>query len=189
MTRPDATPTRTSPLAYPGRHLNFDCNSQVPCGTHNGREIFYVFGRYPFRPNGNRYPVLDLVICHGSFLNADSTYVHKNKHFKGFGSFGDIQVRDRKMYVVPTPFAIAEGTAHHHTLIVPTGMPVASHLVEIGTLVRREVDKIVSVYRFDLGTSELSTTLVDNPHAGRVHEFRIYRLVGDPTVPVTWRAP
>jgi|SRR5829696_8936912 len=28
----------------------------------------------------------------------------------GFGSYGDILVRDRKMYVAPTPFALAEGT-------------------------------------------------------------------------------
>lgn len=34
-------------LAYPGRELNYDCNSQVPSGHHNGRTIFYVFGRYP----------------------------------------------------------------------------------------------------------------------------------------------
>jgi hypothetical protein len=29
------------------------------------------------KPDGNRYPVLDLVICHGAFLNADHEYVHK----------------------------------------------------------------------------------------------------------------
>jgi hypothetical protein len=92
-------------LAYPGREADYDCNSQVPCGEHNGRQVFYVFGRYPTKPDGNRYPVLDLVICHGSFLNADNTYIHKNKSFRGFGSYGDILVRDRKMYVAPTPFA------------------------------------------------------------------------------------
>ncbi len=43
--------------------------------------------------------------------------VHKNKNFRGFGSYGDILVRDRKMYVAPTPFALTEGTAHHRTLI------------------------------------------------------------------------
>ncbi len=74
-------------LAYPGRDADYDCNSQVPRGEHNGRQIFYVFGRYPTRPDGDRYPVLDLVICHGSFLNADSTYVHQNKSFRGFGSY------------------------------------------------------------------------------------------------------
>jgi hypothetical protein len=34
-------------LAYLGREDNYDCNSQVPSGIHNGRTIFYVFGRYP----------------------------------------------------------------------------------------------------------------------------------------------
>ncbi len=34
-------------LAWPGRERDYDCNSQVPSGFHNGRQIFYVFGRYP----------------------------------------------------------------------------------------------------------------------------------------------
>jgi hypothetical protein len=34
-------------LAYPGRDASYDCNSQVPCGEHNGRQVYYVFGRYP----------------------------------------------------------------------------------------------------------------------------------------------
>ena len=59
-------------LAYPGRTADYDCNSQPPCGEHNGCQVFYVFGRYPAKPDGNRYPVLDLVVCHGSFLNADT---------------------------------------------------------------------------------------------------------------------
>lgn len=64
-------------LAYPGREANYDCNSQVPSGFHNGRTIFYVFGRYPAAPDGDTYPVLDLVVCHGGFLNAHHDYVHK----------------------------------------------------------------------------------------------------------------
>ena len=121
-------------LAYPGRDADYDCNSQVPCGEHNGRQVFYVFGRYPTKPDGNRYPVLDLVVCHGSFLNAGNTYVHNNKSFRGFGSYGDILVRDRKMHVAPTPFALANGTAHHRTLILPPDMPVDEDLTEIATL-------------------------------------------------------
>ena len=34
-------------LAWPGRERDYDANSQVPAGLHNGRRIFYVFGRYP----------------------------------------------------------------------------------------------------------------------------------------------
>ncbi len=174
-------------LAYPGRETDYDCNSQVPCGEHNGRQVFYVFGRYPKEPDGNEYPVLDLVICHGSFLNADSTYVHKNDSFRGFGSYGDILVRDRKMYVAPTPFALADGTAHHRTLILPADAQVDDDLIEIATLTRREVDRWVVAYSFDMQSNELQTTLADNPNAGVEHVFKAYRLEGDPIAPLTLR--
>ncbi len=97
-------------LAYPGREANYDCNSQVPSGYHNGRTIYYLFGRYPKDADTDDYPVIDLVMCHGDFLNADHTYVHRNRNIKGFGSYGDIMIRDRKMYVAPTPFALTDGT-------------------------------------------------------------------------------
>ena len=172
-------------LAYPGRDADYDCNSQLPCGEHNGRQVFYVFGRYPVAPDGNRYPVLDLVVCHGSFLNADNSYQHKNKSFRGFGSYGDILVRDRKMYVAPTPFALADGAAHHRTLILPDDMPVDDDLVEIATLTRREVERMVVAYNFDLRSNTLKTELVPNPNAGKEHVFKAYRMQGDPLTPVT----
>jgi hypothetical protein len=46
-------------LAYPRREANYDCNSQAPSGNHNGRTIYYVFGRYPAEPDGDSYPALD----------------------------------------------------------------------------------------------------------------------------------
>src|SRR5271166_2829330 len=55
-------------LAFPGRHLNYDANSQPPCGEHGGRTVFYVFVRYP-KAGRASYLVYDLVICHGDFLN------------------------------------------------------------------------------------------------------------------------
>lgn len=174
-------------LAYPGREADYDCNSQVPCGEHNGRKVFYVFGRYPANPDGNQYPVLDLVLCHGSFLNADNAYEHKNRSFRGFGSYGDILVRDRKMYVAPTPFALADGTAHRRTLILPSDMPIDDELIEIAELTRREVEQMVAAYEFDLRTNELSTTRVPNPGAGQDHVFKVYRMDGDPIEPVTLR--
>jgi len=175
-------------LAYPGREATYDCNSQVPRGEHNGRTVFYVFGRYPAQPDGNSYPVLDIVLCHGSFLNANNTYVHKNKSFRGFGSYGDILVRDRKMYVAPTPFALAEGTAHRRTLIVPADHVADDDLVEVGTLTRREVDEMVVTYSFDLRTNEIATTKVQNPNAGKEHVFKAYRVAGDPNDQVSLRA-
>lgn len=175
-------------LAYPGRVPTYDCNSQVPRGEHNGRQVYYVFGRYPADPDGNCYPVLDLVLCHGSFLNADDAYVHKNKSFPGFGSYGDIRVRDRKMYLAPTPFALAEGTAHRRTLIVPEGHAVDPDVVEVRRLTRREVDQVVVAYSFDLRTNAMATTNAPNSNSGREHVFKAYRVAGDPADVVTLRA-
>ena len=174
-------------LAYPGREADYDCNSQFPCGEHNGRQVYYVFGRYPTNPDGNRYPVLDFVLCHGSFLNADNAYIHKNKSFRGFGSYGDILVRDRKMYVAPTPFALTEGTAHRRTLIVPADHPVDSDLVEVGILTRREVDRVVVAYSFDFRSNQIETKLVSNPNAGREHVFKAYCIQDDPRDSVVLR--
>ena len=175
-------------LAYPGRWTSYDCNSQMPRGEHKGRQLYYVFGRYPKKPKSNRYPVLDLVMCHGSFLSDDNTYVHENKSFRGFGTCGDILVRDRKMYVAPTPFALAEGTVQRRTLILPKGHAVCDGMIEVGTLRRREVDKIVVGYSFDLRTNEITTRCEPNPNAGRVHMFKAYRVAGDPADAVSLRA-
>ena len=174
-------------LTYPGREANYDSNSQVPCGRHNGREVYYVFGRYPKEPDGNQYPVLDFVLCHGSFLDAGNDYVHENKSFRGFGTYGDILVRDRKMYVCPTPFALAEGTAHRRTLILPADHPVDDDLTEVGSLTRREVDQMIVAYSFDLRANQLETTKVPNTNAGREHVFKVLSGRGRPCRPVSLR--
>jgi hypothetical protein len=174
-------------LAYPGRDANFDSNSQVPSGFHNGRTIYYVFGRYPKKPDGNTYPVIDLVLCHGDFLNADHEYTHKNKNVKGFGSYGDIMIRDRKMYVVPTPFHLVEGVAHRQTLILPHDTDASRECFEVGELRRREAAELIVGYSFDLQTNELIPKKVPNPGAGREHVFRAWRLNGSEKEPVAMR--
>lgn len=175
-------------LAYPGRDASFDSNSQVPTGFHNGRHIYYVFGRYPKNPDGNSYPVLDLVICHGDFLNADHEYVHENKSVKGFGSYGDILIRDRKMYVVPTPFRLAEGLAHHQTLILPAEVSPGKEFLLVGELRRKEAAELIVGYSFDLKTNEIIPKKVPNPGAGKEHAFRAWRVQGAPTDKVELRA-
>jgi hypothetical protein len=171
-------------LAWPGRERDYDSNSQVPTGYHNGRQIFYVFGRYPAdlsiyadSRNGRRqYPVVDLVICHGDFLNADHNYVHKNKSVKGFGTYGDIMIRDRKMYVAPTPYALVEGTTGLMTLILPESFGNDDRYQIVGELTRVESDSLVVGYSFDLKTNELRAERVPNPKAGAQHKFLAYRL-------------
>lgn len=179
-------------LAWPGREKDYDSNSQVPTGYHNGRQIFYVFGRYPAdlsnfveHKNGHKqYPVVDLVICHGDFLNADHNYVHKNKNIKGFGTYGDIMIRDRKMYVAPTPFALTDGTTGMSTLILPEEMDSDARFKEVGRLCRKESENLVVGYNFDLRTNELTAERVPNPSAGVEHRFVAYRMNGQASKPV-----
>lgn len=175
-------------LAYPGRWLNYDSNSQIPTGFHNCRTIYYVFGRYPKQPDGNTYPALDLVICHGDFLNADHEYVHKNRAIRGFDSYGDIMIRDRKMYVAPSPYGLLDGAAHYQTLIVPSDVVVPTGFKEVGLIIRTEVDELVVKYAFDLRTNELGTERLHNPNAGRAHTFRALRLNDGLNTPVTLRS-
>jgi hypothetical protein len=180
-------------LAWPGRERDYDSNSQVPTGAHNGRQIFYVFGRYPadlspysdVGSDRRQYPVVDLVLCHGDFLNADHQYVHKNKSVKGFGTYGDIMIRDRKMYVAPTPFALTDGTTGLMTLIVPESISAPSNFAAVGQLVRVEAASLVVGYTFDLRTNELRAERVPNPRAGTEHRFVAYRASSQAPKPVT----
>ena len=141
----------------------------------------------PKNPDGNSYPVLDLVVCHGSFLNADHEYVHENKSVKGFGSYGDILIRDRKMYVVPTPFRIADGVAHHQTLILAADQAPGKDFVQVGEMRRRETEELIVGYSFNLRTNDLLPKKVPNPSSGCEHLFLAWRLKGSPLDSVSLR--
>ena len=175
-------------LAYPGREATYDANSQMPTGFHNGRTVYYVFGRYPKDPDDDDYPVIDLVLFHGDFLNANHDYVHENKHINGFGSYGDVMIRDRKMYVAPTPFALTAGTAGQRTLILPSDAEVDERLESCGELIRVETDKLVAGYQADLNENTLDPLYIDNPSAGLEHRFAAYRVAGTDGPQVTMKA-
>lgn len=174
-------------LAVPGRDTTFDANSQLPSGAHAGRTIYYVFGRYPSGTDSPDCPVVDLVVCHGDFLNAHHNYEHANRSFRGLGSYGDVLVRDRKMYVVPTPYALATGLEHQFTLILPSEANPCKGLTEVGCLTRREADEVVIAYRFNLVTNVIQTETRPNPTAGAEHRFIAYRVGNNPTPEVTLR--
>jgi len=170
-------------LAYPGRDEDYDCNSQIPHGVFRGRQIVYVFGRYPKEPDENSYAVYDLVLFHGSFLNAQNDYVHRNTSVLGMGSYGDIRLRDRKMYVAPTPFGLLDGVEGQITLVLPEDWPVGANLAEVGRITRVEADQVMTGYAFDLETNRLTATFAPNPTAGNEHKFVAYRREGQETGP------
>lgn len=176
-------------LSVPGRWVDFDCNSQLPLAEHGGRKVFYIFGRYPKVAEGNEYPVHDLVLCAASFLNTETYNANKNQSFQGAGSYGDIKVRDRRMYVCKTPFSLASGTMDEITLILegrPANMP--GILVPVGELERKEAEHLVSGYGFDLQQNVLSTQRLPNPNTGRVHRFTAYKVGAGPNTAVTLNA-
>lgn len=170
-------------LAFPGRDASYDANSQPPSGVHNGRAVFYVFVRYP-KAGGTAYPVYDLVICHGDFLNPTRDYVHKNDNVPNFGAYGDIMIRDRKMYVVRTPYALADGLAGQRTLLLPAGWDVPDGFKSVGQVDRVEAEDVAVGYQFDLKASELRVISERNPNAGEIHSFKAYRPVDGDDVEV-----
>jgi hypothetical protein len=161
-------------LAFPGRDASYDANSQPPCGVHSGRTVFYVFVRYP-KGAGTAYPVHDLVLCHGDLLNPTRDYEHRNDNVPNFGAYGDIMIRDRKMYVVRTPYAIADGLAGQRTLVLPASWDVPEGFKAVGTVERREADEVAVGYEFDLKLSQLRVISEANPNAGKPHTFTAYR--------------
>lgn len=175
-------------LAYPGREADYDANSRLPSGLHNGQTVFYVFGRYPAKTKEREYPVVDLVICHGDFLNANRDNEHKNRSFRGLGAYGDLLVRDRKMYVPPTPFALAEGTAGEATLITPDDLSADKRLEQVGDLTRTEAEQLVVGYTFDFRGNTLVAEYAPNPTAGKQHKFLAYRVKGAASGTVTMKS-
>lgn len=120
-----------------------------------------------------------------NFLNPTRDYVHHNQNVPNFGAYGDIMIRDRKMYVVPTPYAIADGLTGRRTLILPSRWNVPAELQAVGALERQEAQEVAVSYEFDLKHAELRTISEPNPNAGNLHAFTAYRLRNDDQTPVS----
>ena len=89
-------------------------------------------------------------------------------------------IRDRKMYVAPTPFGLASGLAHNQTLILPNDFPVSSELKKVGTLIRNEAYRLIIGYTFDLNSNSLIPKTDTNPYSGKEHIFQAFRLKDGP---------
>ena len=84
-------------------------------------------------------------------------------------------IRDRKMYVAPTPFHLIKGLAHQKTLILPSKIKIKEKLAPIGTLIRKESSQLIIGYSFNLKTNKISPKKIPNPSAGKKHYFQAYR--------------
>lgn len=163
-------------LAVPGRTADFDCNSQLPLAVQDGRVVYYIFGRYP-NSKELEFPVSDLVLCPASLLNAETVNTNTNQSFRGAGSYGDILVRDRRMYVSPTPYALMPETVGHATLVLECdSVMVPPQLHKVGEIERREAQEVVTGYDFDFATNKLASRRVPNAAAGTGHLFNLYRM-------------
>ncbi len=163
------------------RENDFDSNSALPSGKHNGREVLYVFGRYDSAAVGGETPqVHDIVIVHGSFLNAGGGYLADNTSMRVLGSYGDVLFRDRKMYAPYTPYKLLTGVRDQSTLVLPAVEEApASGFVEVGRFSRKEADSILVGYTGDLKANTLTGEFEPNPAAGVEHRFIAYRSEAD----------
>ena len=163
------------------RENDFDCNSALPSGLHDGRHILYVFGRYE-RPSvgGDRPRVLDLALVHGSLLNAGGGYRADNRSMRVLGSYGDVLLRDRKMYVAYTPYRLLTNVRDRCTLVLPLEWPdLPQGAKRVGSFSRSEHERVLIGYLADLKANTLKGQFEENPNAGRVHEFEAWALPSD----------
>lgn len=160
---------------YPGRGA-WDMNSKIPLAQHKGSKVFYVFGRYS--PDADGQTILrDVVLCTATFLNAATEDGNENDSIWGAGSYGDILIRDRRMYVAYAPYSLTTGTDGHTTLILDEpANNVPQILKKVGDLERTESQEIITSYSFDLTANLLKGVKVPNPNAGKVHRFAAYKI-------------
>jgi hypothetical protein len=77
--------------------------------------------------------------------------------------------------------------AHTQTLILPSGQRVPRGFRQVGRLVRREAERLIVGYTFDLRANTLVPQTFPNPGAGREHEFRVWRVSTGSREPVVLR--
>lgn len=94
-----------------------DFNSTVPCGLENFKGKFVTFHHLKGKPLrlfyacalygeiGRENHIISLLMVDGNYLNRDYQLhlEHRNISRPGFGSYGDGQIRERKMYLFPNP--------------------------------------------------------------------------------------
>ena len=84
-------------------------------------------------------------------------------------------IRDRKMYVAPTPFALASRLDRQVTLIDLETRRFSAALHQAGSLVRIETQDLITSYVFDPTTNDIKGQKAPNPDSGKRHQLKVYR--------------
>ncbi len=167
-------------LAFAGgrpARKDIDFNSTIPSGRKAGRDIFIVFFLYTGSGISPR-SVHTISVVHGDLVNADHAIAdeHLNVQIKEFGSFADGFIRNRKMYVFPTPVSLDPGGLGRCRLVVPEAWELTQRgLRHVGTMERKIAPQAVESYTIRLrGRGQAEVSKVPVAGAGNLLRFRIY---------------
>lgn len=147
---------------------DLDFNSTSPKPVLNGVDCSLTFALYRAAASGSlEMNVTTVCVADAAFINDDATFEHVNASVKGFGSYGDALIRNRRMYRFDHPVTIAsrQGVDLRDlaTLIVPEGVQesveaTGIHVNRIAQVLRRPAAEQLVAYTIDVRTGELIPT-------------------------------
>lgn len=158
---------------------DIDFNSTIPLGKKGGNDVFLVFFLYT-GSGANPRPIHSLVIAHADIINSDHELAdsHENHAIRGFGSYGDGFIRDRKMYVLPHPLTIYPQGLGKATLIVPSAWNVnGTHLKKSECIERIHSSERLRGYTIDLWGSDPTQLTETAPASGQALKFDVFEYV------------
>lgn len=158
---------------------DIDFNSTIPSGKKGDNECFLVFFLYT-GSGSNPRPVHTVSLVHGDLINSDHALAdaHINVSITQFGSYGNGFIRNRKMYVLPTPITIDPTGIGKVRLITPQNWNIQhSQLTNVGKITMRVADESISQYTIDMLGGKPVTEMKKNVNAGEEKHFDVFEVI------------
>jgi hypothetical protein len=159
---------------------DYDCNSSIPSGRKQQRDVFLAFFLYT-GSGSNPRPVQSLSIAHADLINSDHMVAdsHMNPAAHEFGSYGDGFIRNRKMYVFPHPFSLDRGGIGKCRLIAPSTWQLSqsSQVRQVGTITRTANTTEIDSYTVNLkAAGSLSINRTPYRYAANQYVFDVFEV-------------
>ncbi len=149
-----------------------DFNSTPPRPVAEGQDCFLTFVLYRHVSLDNPLEAIVTTICLADMavMNADADFVPLNLSVKGFGSYGDGIIRNRRMYRFRHPVTVLDEAGldirDQPTLILPAGSlreedALADGLVSLGAIERPPASQLLVSYLVDVKTGEIQPTFTE----------------------------